>query len=618
MSAPNLGHTPGSHTGSDTGGVDGPVWLRRGLVAVLLLACAVTMSSNAADPDLWGHVRYGRDALRDGLPATTTYSFTAQGYRWINHENLSELALAVVADTLGGSGLLAMKCLLGLAVTGLVIQVCRRERVGTTALCATAILVAVNLMHGWSVRPQLFSYVLFALVMAIVTWCFAGFAGHWHLPVFRRPARAGDRFHMKSDEPGPDPQVVSMRRIGWLWTAVPIFFVWTNTHGAFVAGICIFMAVLAFRAVELLVVGGRRAVPTVLHLAAVTAAAGLVTLANPYGPGLHAWLLESLGRPRPEILEWHGLSWTSRQIWPFLLLVTVWAAALLRSRKPIDATHLAVMLLVAWQASMHQRHVPFLAILFGLWMPGHVESMFARSRTATSSHAFDSGMSRRRRLAFALGLSLATAVLGGRVCQRVGVMPVERAKYPVDAFAFMAQHNLHGRLVVTYNWAQYAIAAFGAPEPMPGKSLVGFDGRFRTCYPQSTVDAHFDFILGDGPGELRHRGPDSAPFDADRVLELGRPDLVLLDRGQPHSVAVMESRSREWTLLYQDNLAQLWGRTSAYGDPRNAQFIAPADRLISNRRPTGTVAWPALPAATGTTRLADGNPPQPSFSGTGT
>ncbi|MDP6057237.1 MAG: hypothetical protein QGH33_00030, partial [Pirellulaceae bacterium] len=81
-------------------------WFDRGLLLATLLTCAVAMSPAAADSDLWGHVQYGRDALSDGISPTTTYSFTAEGYRWINHENLAELFLAVMIDTIGPVGLL--------------------------------------------------------------------------------------------------------------------------------------------------------------------------------------------------------------------------------------------------------------------------------------------------------------------------------------------------------------------------------------------------------------------------------------------------------------------------------------------------------------------------------
>ncbi len=86
-------------------------WFDRGLLLATLLSCAVALSPAAADPDLWGHVQYGRDALSDGISPTTTYSFTAEGYRWINHENLAEVFLATMIDTIGPVGLLIVKCL---------------------------------------------------------------------------------------------------------------------------------------------------------------------------------------------------------------------------------------------------------------------------------------------------------------------------------------------------------------------------------------------------------------------------------------------------------------------------------------------------------------------------
>ena len=103
-------------TGSDEGLSAGERWLRRGVIGLTLLACAIPFSGNNADADLWGHVQFGRDALRFGLPEFTTYSFTAIGYPWVNHENLAELSFALLADSFGGVGLLIFKCLVGLTI----------------------------------------------------------------------------------------------------------------------------------------------------------------------------------------------------------------------------------------------------------------------------------------------------------------------------------------------------------------------------------------------------------------------------------------------------------------------------------------------------------------------
>src|SRR5204862_223253 len=81
--------------------------LRRALLVALLLAGVLVFATiDRADPDLWGHVRYGQDVLASGhLPATATYTYTAASQPWINHENLSEIAFAFVADHAGGTGL---------------------------------------------------------------------------------------------------------------------------------------------------------------------------------------------------------------------------------------------------------------------------------------------------------------------------------------------------------------------------------------------------------------------------------------------------------------------------------------------------------------------------------
>ena len=104
---------------------------------------------------------------------------------------------------------------------------------------------------------------------------------------------------------------------------------------------------------------------------------------------------------------------------------------------------------------------------------------------------------------------------------------------------------------------------------------------FRTCYPQEIVDKSFDFLLGDNGGR-RHRRPEAGPIDPTAILDLGDPNLVLVDRQYKHSVKVMEDEASkadpQWSLIYQDGIAQLWGRTSVYDDPRSSHYLAPEER----------------------------------------
>ena len=73
--------------------------------AVLLLVVAVSLYISAravADPDLWGHVRFGQDILAGrGLHAADPYSYLAAGQPWINHEWACEAVFAAVFNAAG-------------------------------------------------------------------------------------------------------------------------------------------------------------------------------------------------------------------------------------------------------------------------------------------------------------------------------------------------------------------------------------------------------------------------------------------------------------------------------------------------------------------------------------
>ncbi|MEX0938242.1 MAG: hypothetical protein WDZ59_10325 [Pirellulales bacterium] len=544
-------------------------WLSGGFYAAMILACAIALSPNMVDPDLWGHVLYGEELLADGeLPQTATHTFTAPDHRWVNHENLSEIALALGYRHLGPVGLMSAKCLLGLFVIWLMIRAAQRQCVGMFALCATLLLVAFNLTPFWSMRPQLLSFVCFAVLMALLEKAFA------------RWSESGEA-HLR-----------------WLLPVPVVMVVWTNSHGGFVAGLCVLGVYLAGRGIEALVKRGRAGWPMVGKLAAVGIVSALATLINPYGPGLHQWMIGSLGQPRPEISEWSAPSLTDDFFLAFALLVGLAIVGLAGSERRRDFTKYAVMAIVLWQAVTHLRHIAFFALLCGFWLPVHVESWLVKLRKVELKSpegkplAMQPVTSRWPARLLYVGLAFTFVLLIGKLSTRLGDLPVERSSYPVDAVAYMAEQDISGKLVVSFNWAQYAIAAL-APQVK-----VSFDGRFRTCYPQEVVDMNFDFILGRAGGK-RYRSPDSGPLDPTQVLHYGEPDLVLVDRRFPHSVAVMQwqDQQREWVLLYQDGLAQLYGRREKYDLPESPAYLPVAQRRISDRMPEGSVTWPAIPTA---------------------
>lgn len=516
--------------------------LRPFLLALWLTTALVLSMSDRADPDLWGHVRYGADALAAGeLPTVTTYAFTAQDYPWVNHEWASELVFATAAAAAGGAGLTALKLALGLALFALVIAVGRRQDVELPALAMVVLLAAINVSPGWTVRPQLFSFLAFAIVIALLDRAFQ--------------ARSG--------------------RFPW---GIPLVFVaWVNFHAGFVAGLLVLAVYLAGHVAEMVVRGDPRSRRDVMRAVAVLAAASAALLCTPYGAAFVPWLAHAVTLSRPAISEWQALGPSDPRFVPFLALLALIVVVWVGSRRPRPWSHTAVLLVVAFVSCRHARHVPFLAVLAGLWIPSHLQSLRARRRGADQAVATTPPPAAVRIAAWGT-----VAVLLLAVGLRVRAPWVDTGIYPVDAFAYMRVHRLTGRLVAHFDWAQYAIYAFA-----PATSLQ-FDGRFETAYPAEAAETHFDFLLGDRPERERSGSPA-------RILEEGDPELVLVSRRYPEPVAIMQRAGDDWVLLYQDALAQLWGRRSKYGDADSRDFIALADRTITERVHADRVPWPARP-----------------------
>ena len=583
---------------------------------VVIAAGCLILSNNIPDPDLWGHVQFGRDMLHDGLPATPTYTFTATGHPWVNHEILSEVFLATGIDQFGPCMMLVLKVLFGAALLTMILRRAFQSGVNRLAATGTVVLTAANLVFFWNLRPQLFSYLLFALLILLLEWCFEGWSGHWWFT--RSASRSGA-------EPEYQPS-----RMRYLWWACPLFFVWANTHGAFLAGLLIYGVYLGMRSIEALWVRGGAATGLVRRFALMAAAATAATMLNPYGPGLHQWLLESVRHPRPEIVEWlppdtslraSSLAWIPFWLLLGLTLLALTSAlprirgsALPRMRRsaaaqpvpsqpagrarlrPFDATQLVILALVYWQAVEHRRHIALAAILAGFWLPPLFDRLLSSWRIGQPNLPLDQAIPRRWKPAVAAMLCVPLAVIAMLLGEQTRELPVRRDLYPVSAMQFIANHRLHGKLVVAFDWAQYAIMALSAENGVDrDPSYVHFDGRFDTCYPRRIIDQHFDFELGPNSQWGRYRDPDSPPVDIGHVLEYRSPDLLLLHRDKSHAVQAVQRSSARWVLLYQDQVAQLWGSKTRFDDASSDSYLAPHLRLINSQPQTGSVAWPALP-----------------------
>src|SRR5690242_15240324 len=98
-----------AQSGAGTGTSVSSRWPPRLIGAALAVVGLTLATVTRADADLWGHVRFGLDALAARrLTAIDPYSFT-QDRPWINHEWLSEVQMAFAYAHWGPAGLAVLK-----------------------------------------------------------------------------------------------------------------------------------------------------------------------------------------------------------------------------------------------------------------------------------------------------------------------------------------------------------------------------------------------------------------------------------------------------------------------------------------------------------------------------
>jgi len=550
----------------------------------VLMSAAWIMSMNFADPDLWGHVQYGQEILRDGsLPRESTWTFTAKGHSWINHENIAELAMASAVNQFGPLGLTIGKYAMSLLIIGGLMTMAIRSGVRLSVVSFVAILTALSMEFHWHYRPQIFGYVCFAIMVLHLQWCFSAACG------------ATWKSYLTGTSPFP-------RRLYSLFALAPLHAIWANTHGSFAAGVCIASAYLGLRAIELLLstqMPMKQRLNSSVFMGVAIVAGLLATLVTPYGYELHLWLWQALHEPRPEIGDWAAIALFdgSRESLCLWLLVGT-AGIAVAKQKQRDWIPVIISMLIAWQAASHIRHLPLLAMAWAAWFafPIHqfinefIAGMQLTAQQADSTvleSATNSGSSKLSS-GWLLNTSLVVWIvaMGVFTWPRVSAIEVSREKYPVDALAFMQANNLEGRTVVTFNWAQYAIGFFSHEEMA---STVAIDGRFRTCYPQNVIDIYFDFFFGkDYPGP-RNRSPESGPIDPSLALEHEAPQFVLISKKQHSTGETMRMHTDDWECIYEDHLAEVWASRE-----QASESLAKVTSVKMSSQPSPPAHWPAF------------------------
>jgi len=395
------------------------------------------LATTTADPDLWGHVRFGLDMLSTGrLTTTDPYSYTSD-IPWLNHEWLSELIMGAAYRAFGSLGLVALKVVLALGALGLIVPVFRRASENWRWPAAFLVVGGLG-PFALTVRPQLWTIVFVVAVCRILNAA----------PVYR-------------------------------WLLPLIFALWVNLHGGWIVGAAI---VAVWSAMELAGVASVR--PSWWISVVVPALCAVATLANPYGAKAWVFIATTVRLSRPDIIEWQPLWMQPGGAFVTWLLTLGWAAFAVRRTRVVRPEAIAIIACLAFAALRVVRLLPlFVPVSIVLLLP------YVQPQTLPTERVWPKGRALVDLALICIGV-LVLSSPGSPTC-----IQLQGGWQPDFATArALAVAHPSGRLATSFNWGEYAIWHFG---PV---ARVSIHGRRETVYSDQQLYRQLAIALGENAG----------------------------------------------------------------------------------------------------------------------
>lgn len=483
----------------------------------MLLACFVATVGTPADPDLWGHLTFGRDIVATrAIVQSDRYSFTSDR-PWTNHEWLSEVTYFLTYRMGGPVGLIAFKCAATILMIGLLWWHLRRFNPATWVLALLLFLAFVGTHWRVStVRPQLFSVLLFTSLVIAITEADAG-----------------------------------RRRL--LWCLPLLMVLWVNLHGGWIVGVGTLGIWTGLGILDRAISARERLVMAIVGITTL-----LATLMNPYGFELWKFLFETVRLQRPDIQEWKSVTAFPAVVWvPWILVLCGGVLAIWRGGWPRRSSYVAIVAMLAVASFRVSRLDAFFTLATVVLLAPQLIAAFraAPGKPALLRQAEVGGAGALVITVVACAAMIATALVIAR--PSLSCINTELDWLPeADAGRFIALNRLHGRLLSWFDWGEYAIWHFG-----PGL-LVSLDGRRETVYSEPFILAHQQFYY--------------AEVEQAAFVERIKPDYIWLPNRLP---SVRRLRQDGWAEIFHGPLSTVFARPGG-GPFQRVEGKAPGPRCF--------------------------------------
>ena len=447
--------------------------LRRLAVFLGIFSFAVVLAAhNISDGDLWAKLAIGAHVWHFGtVPDHDTFAFTPVLPHYIDHEWGAGAIFFGVLKFFGPCGLMALKIMLASGAMLAALAAGRKNNCGWETLLLLAVPVAWCELLGYIpvIRSHAFTYCFFAVTLLGLEEIRDG--KKW--PLFILP---------------------------------PLFLVWSNVHGGFVAGLG---AIGVYSAFALFT----RKHFKLFFFAAIFCDAA--TLINIYGLKFWGYLIPALLNKRPDIAEWQPLPFFGNDVFnSFRILFVIVVIALLSGWRHVERKNwpgLVMLFITATLAWHSRRHAPFFGVAALAFAGPFLQAMIS----SLASH-----LSQRAQNIFKP--ALAVTILYGVLAVFVAIKFLPQASFivlapvghdPVREVDILSRAQSGGNLATPFGWGCYCSWRLNP------RIKISMDGRYEAAYPESTF-------------ELNNRFYEKRGADWDQLIRDYPVDYVILEYTQ--------------------------------------------------------------------------------------
>jgi len=466
-----------------------------GIVSFILIFIVCTNAP--LDPDMWWHLKAGQTMWQQKLILThDQFSFTKINQPWVNAFWISDLLIYLIFF-LGGLRLL----IIGIAFLAAIIFFLIYSRSsGPFFIRSLVILLAgISLSPEWTVRPQVFSFFLLALL----------------------------NLWMEKRKLNRTPPLYFL----------PIFFIfWANIHGGYIWGFLLLSATM----VGLLLdnwtqktVDKKNNIIELKQLAIWSSISILTTLINPNGLAIWRLPFKTIAVSISAIQEWSSPNFHRFEMQPFLWMVFLLIIGYSLSGKKASFTDILKSVGFIYLAFVSQRNIPIAILVITpividqfteIWQ--NLKNTLIRPSTTTPSwnQRFHGSMV----INFLIVIFLIIAAFG-RTYLQTSPSLIEK-EYPLKAIRSIQLTHPKVNMFNSYNWGGYLI--WSLPE-----YPVFIDGR-ADLFGESLINEWWDVV----------NGTDKAMA----ILDKYHINFIILEPDWP---IINILKNNQWNITYQDNIS---------------------------------------------------------------